>query len=386
MADATLDFIESLDAEVVVDAATGTIRQAGTVDSPAGPFIQRFRRLAERSLYVFAKAVLDLTRLTPTLHAPACDWLQRVPPYRKLLLLPRDTYKSSMVAKALPIHLLIQPRESNAYFPGRDGASTRILLANETATNAEHFLRWIEGRFESKAKLRALWPQCCWDNPRKQSRKWNEKEMVIPRADDYPEASIETIGVGGAITSRHYDVLCKDDLISLEAANSPLVMQTAIEWHKASRALMDDPDKSLEFMVGTRWSVADLYSDIIDTDPSVDVMVRSIIEDGKSILPDVFSLETIGRLQREFGTLFPLLYMNCASDPTLTDFAEADLRVFAIEGDRLRFDEDERDLALRERHGAPRSPVAAPRGTPLTPERMRDMFVGREEFLRLRYG
>lgn len=371
------------EAELVVDPKTGEVRQAGADRS--GDFVTDFRRRAEESLFVFAKGVLGLTRLTRTLHLPCCDWLQAFPPYRKLMLMPRDHLKTSM-CRALVIHMLMQPKDNNHYRPGVEGASTRILLANETATNAEHQLRWIENQFETNQLLRALWPHRIWDNPRKQSKKWNEKEMTVRRTTDFPEASVETIGVGGAVTGRHYDVLVKDDLISVEAANSPLVMQTAVEWHKASRALMDDPDKSLEVIIGTRWAVQDLYDYIQTSDPSVECIVRSIVENGQPIFPEMFSEKTIARLQAEFGTLFPLLYMNSAADPELTDFDGTQIRRFTIKGDTLCFPETEADAMLRERLDTAAliaDPAPMLRGQPLTPKNY-DLLFSRNQELRLR--
>ncbi len=370
--------------EIVLDRRTGEPRQAGTVD-PSNNFVLRYRQLAERSLFFFGKAILKSDRFSKDLHRPVCDFLTTTPPYRKLVLLPRDHLKSRIVAQCMPIHILLQPKEHNIYFPGRDGADMRILLSNETATNAEHFLRWIMANFESQKMLRAFWPHRCWANSRRDSKKWNEKEMLIPRTEIYPEASIETIGVGGAITSRHYNALIKDDLISIEAANSPLVMYTAIEWHKASRALMDDPDKSLEFIVGTRWAVHDLYQHIEDNDPSVEIYRRAAVEDGKPIFPLMFSMATLERKRKEFGVLYPLLYLNSATDPELTDFDLEDLREFHISGTDIIFDEDERDVVLVEEHKAPAPQPGIPPGTPLRIEDIGKLY-GKGEFLRFRYG
>jgi len=373
--------------EIVIDAKTGRPRQAGAT-AAEGRYITEFRERAERSLFAFAKGVLGLNRLTKTLHREVCQRLTRIPPYRKLFLLPRDHLKTSIVSRAMPIHILLQPRENNIYRPGIDGASTRILLSNETATNSEHFLRWIMGRFETNRLLRALWPHRCWENAHRDSRKWSEKEMMIPREDDYPEASIETIGVGGAITSRHYDVLIKDDLISIAAANSQLVMQDAIAWHKASRDLMDDPNKSLEFIIGTRWSAMDLYQDIIDNDPSVEYYCRGAIEDGEAIFPEMFNLETLLQKQKEHGpALFCLLYMNSTANPELVDFDMEELRRFLVNGANITFDEDPRDAAIAAEFNADGKPTPASdlRGVPLNKHTL-DMVMGRGEFLRLRYG
>jgi hypothetical protein len=358
--------------EFVIDRKTGQVRQAGASQA-MGNYVKEFRSEAEKSLYVFAKGVLGLSRLTNHLHKDSADFLQRIPPYRKLLLLPRDHLKTSICSRSLPIHILIQPKESNCYLPGRDGSESRVLLAAKTSTNAQHQLRWIEGQFENCDILRALWPHRCWNNPRKESRKWSESEMMIPRPVDFPEASIETIGVGGKVTGRHYDIMIKDDLVDIEDANSQIVMQTAIEWHKASRALMDDPDKGLEFILGTRWAVYDLYQEIIDNDPTVETMIRAAVEDGQPIFPEMFGMPTIQRLHRELGPRFMLLYMNNAANPELTDFDAEQIRYFMITADTIRFVEDERDANL-----AHETPNMDARST--AEQSMRGMRLNRETY------
>lgn len=369
--------------EFVIDRKTGQIRQAGS-STPEGNFIKDFRTAAERSLYVFAKGVLGMSRLNRSLHREMCLWLTKCPPQRKLLLMPRDHLKTSMVGRALPIHILIQPKEHNIYQPGKDGASTRILLANETATNAEHQLRWIQARFETNDIMRALWPHRCWDQPRRDSRKWSEKEMIIPREVDSPEGSIETIGVGGAVVGRHYDVLIKDDLISMDAANSAIVMHTAIEWHLASRALMDHPDESLEFTIGTRWAVHDLYSEIMDNDPSVQYIVRRAFEDSKPIMPEIFNTNALNQLLKELGPRFYLLYMNEATAGELVDFDMDLVRYYKIFGtQQISFKEDGRDLELDEPDfkDAPLVPPTASGPMRLNKDTY-DMIFSRNQFLR----
>jgi len=253
--------------------------------------------------------------------------------------LPRDHLKTSII-RSLIMHILVQPKDRNPYFPGKEGASTRILFAGETAQNAENQLSWISTKYENSELYRALWPHLCWHgNAQRLSKKWNQQALQLPRKEDYPEASIETIGVGGAVTGRHYDVLIKDDLISYAAANSPTIMHDAIQWHKTSRALMHSADKSLEYMIGTRWAVGDLWQHIMETDPSVDFVVRSAIEDGKPIFPELFSLEALIQIERELGpALFSLLYMNSAVDASLTDFDPAMFRYYHDYGDIIEYD------------------------------------------------
>jgi len=379
--------------EIVIDGPSGRPRQAGATETENTKYVDELRRRAEASLFIFTKGILNLSRLSLNLHLGVCRQLQRVPPHRKMMLLPRDHLKSSIVGRGLPIHLLIQPESKNVYIPNFEGASTRILLAYETATNAEHQLRWIEGQFESNQLLRGLWPEQMWENPRRDSSKWSAKEMTIPRKQDFPEASIETIGVGGAVVGRHYAAFIKDDLVTLEAANSEIVMQDAIDWHITSRALLDDPDKGLEWILGTKWAIHDMYQYIEQNDPTVEVIKRSAIEpdeDGnmKPIFPEMFSLDTIARLKRELGVLFPLLYMNSVLDPALVDFDEDDLRFYRLVDDTLIFEEDHRDTELSEAMenkpmGITQAQREMLRGDSMTPE-VYDFMTERERYLRFK--
>ncbi len=334
--------------EIIVDKHG--VRQAGTIETDISDDLRVF---CERSLFNFAHCVMGRDYLTASLHKPICDdFLARIPPYRKLLLLPRRHAKTSMVSHALPIHLLIQPREHNIYFPGKLGANTRILMAQETERRAMDNMRVLHVAFESNLLLRRLWPNVCWDKPSRDSRKWNERAIIIPREVEFPDPSVSVIGVGGAITGARFDVMIKDDLITEEAANSDTVMQNAIQWHINSRALFDDQEKSLEYIIGTRWAVADLYQYVIDNDPTVDVMCRSIVEDGQPIYPEAFSPETVKALQQQFGVMFWFLFMNKANNPEVVDFYEDDLRSCFLRNGMLYFDSDARDEALRKLYGA----------------------------------
>ena len=163
------------------------------------------------------------------------------------------THNSTCVSECLPMHILLQPREHNVYWPGMDGSEMRILLIGEKQELMSAHLRWIETQFTNNKLVRAFWSHRLWENPKRDAKTWNAIEMQLPRAatNDYADPSIRVIGVGGAITGAHPNVLIKDDLISIEAANSPVVMQTAIDYHISSRALLaPNEDRGLEFIIG----------------------------------------------------------------------------------------------------------------------------------------
>ncbi len=376
--------------ELVLDARTGQVRQAGSTQ--AGQFVADFKKQAEANLFVFAKGVMGYSLLSPSLHLPVCNWLQRVPPYRKLLLMPRDHLKTT-ICKAAVIHLLIQPDGANVWFPDgvgnlghSDGRSTRILLGSKTADLSRSTLSEIMMVYESNQILKALWPDRVWDEPKRQAKYWNAERILLPRPEIFKEASVETIGVGGTIAGYHFNVHYFDDLIDLESANSPTIMQSTVDWHATSRALMDDPDKSLEIITGTRWAIGDIYEQLMDTDDSVEVMRRAAIEDGKPIFPERFSLESLQRLQREMRTMFPLLYMNSAGDPDLVDFDMTLLRRFQVLDNQLVFEESPLDALTEDRARFTPSAEHKPlRGQRLT-KHSYDRLLGRDEFFKHRKG
>lgn len=364
-------------ADLVIEARTGRVRQAGASQAE-GQTILDLKAAAQRDLYTFAKFILGRRRLVPHFHGRLCRQIQKVPPRRKCYLIPMGTFKTSIISQSLPIHMHIQEAETNGYWPGLDGSEMRILLACETEGIASSRLRWIEGQWEENKLLRAFWPHRMWDRL-SDAAKWNEKEMVLRRTQDFPEPSLRAIGVGGAFIGHHYNVLIKDDLIGFEAANSRVVMELALDWHKASRTrLSPDEDLGLEFTIGTRWAPGDLY-EVMEKDPTVEFVSYGLIQDGKPLIPELFTMEKIEQLQREEGVMFWLWRMNSAADPALTDFDLAQLRSYKLRDNILYFEEDDRDIAIAKVPTAPTiEEVQAPRAFTLAVQE--ELFGRREDY------
>jgi len=352
-----------LNRELVYNRKTGSVRQAGSLDVN-GRFFQIIRKRAERDLFFTAKSILGFNKLTRTLHKEVCTQIQRTPPYRKMILIPRDCFKTTIASKALPIHKFIQPKEHNIYWPGHDGLETKILLTCETINRASKHLQIVEAHFEKNPILRALWPHKCWDNPKREARAWNSEEFYLPRdiMQEQSDPSMQAMGVDGTVTGAHPTDLIHDDLVTFKAAQSETIMQSAIDWHTVSRALMEEQEYSMEYIVGTRWAVNDLYGHLIDNDPTVHQYVRSLLENGQSIFPELFPTEYVkNHMRKAYGHMFPLLYMNDPRDASLIDFPEAKLRFYTWNKDYLEYEEDERDNQILELMTTPEDAEEAPR-------------------------
>lgn len=273
---------------------------------------QSMRQKCKDSLYFLCKAVLGFSEFQPEPHLSMCQHIQDKEVLRKLILVPRGNFKSSAGSIGYPIWLLINdPNE-------------RILLASSTATLTQHFLRRIKSVFEKNELFQWLFPEVIpdWKAP----AKWSEAEIQIPRSGIFPEASIETMGVGGKVTGRHYGVMIFDDIIEEQAANSLDELEKVKVWHDLSEPLFDNPSQGRELVIGTRWHVSDLYGWLSKNDTRYNVYLRRAVEEGQSIFPTRFSLEWLENLRVFKPKMFATQYMNDPLNEGIVEFSESWLK------------------------------------------------------------
>lgn len=273
---------------------------------------QAIREKAKASTYVVA-GIMGFHDITPRLHLDMCNWIDRGAK-RKLGLVPRDHLKSSVWTIAHSLNLIIR------------NPNVRILIGNETATNASHFLRRIMAVFERNALFQWLFPELIPDWSKKIG-KWSENEMLIPRSEDYTESTIETIGVGGAVVSRHYNYIKLDDLVGKEASESADIMQKTIDWYQYCESLLNSPTETID-LFGTRWAHNDVYSWAEEHETGLDKFFRSIYDDqGEPIWPERFPTEEVERIRKKYGPFkFSCQYLNQPFDPEAGSFVEGWLR------------------------------------------------------------
>jgi len=280
---------------------------------------EELRRLARREAYFMGKAVIGFKDMTPKLHRQMGEWISDGEP-RKMGLVPRDHLKTSIWTIADSVRRIANDR------------NIRILLGNETATNAQHFLRRIEVVFERNALFQWLFPECIPDFAK--VKKWSETEMVVPREVENPESTVEAIGVGGAVVSRHYELLKLDDLVGKEASESADVMRKTVDWYQYCESLLVSPKNEIH-VFGTRWTFNDLYSWIQEREGDYisSFFRRCYDQSGQPIWPERFDEESLARIKRKLGTFkFNCQYLNEPFDPESASFHESWLRYYSYIG------------------------------------------------------
>lgn len=203
--------------------------------------LEATREFIRQDLYHCAKYLCGYRDITYDCHGDMIEALMDEST-RKLIVMPRGTFKTSIGCVAYPIWLLI------------NNPNLRILLDSELYTNSKNMLREIKTHLESERfkQLFGAW----------KTRTWNEGEIIIsPRTKPLKEASITCSGIGAQKTGQHYDIILADDLNSPANSNTPEACQKVVTHYRYYTSLLD-PGGTLGIL-GTRYSANDLIGKVL---------------------------------------------------------------------------------------------------------------------------
>lgn len=247
-----------------------------------------------------AKGVLGYPDVNVETHGGFCQFFDSEVRLRRLGLMPRGHLKSTLATIADGIRLVAKNPEHE-----------RILIASETATQAESFLKEIKGHWETGRVLRRLFPELVPDRFTGQGVDWSTRKATLNRTAPHKESHWMTIGVGGAITGFHFTRIKGDDLIGIEASRSPARMEESIKWTDNIEPLLTDQNKDIIDWVGTRWGRADLYAHLMDSyGTKLAVFLRQAIENGVIIFPQKHTWEGYEFLQTKRPSIWYAQYCN----------------------------------------------------------------------------
>lgn len=273
--------------------------------------------MGRQDLFFLNKVILGYKDMTSTCHGPLCTFYTDNMAQFKLMLMPRDHFKTSTITVGGSIQGII-----------RD-VNSRRLLANESASNAERMLRTVRQHAESNSLFRALYGSVIPRNFKQSGLRWNDSELDFVRTWIGPEPTLDSIGMTGAFTSRHYTDITVDDPISEEAVKSEKVMNDTIERFKGFLSLLVKPETDKINLVGTRWALHDIYSWARkNLGLRLAIFGRSaFLPDGTPLFPELMSLEILALKRQALGEYkFSCLYMNNPRDENIQDLNVNHLR------------------------------------------------------------
>lgn len=260
--------------------------------SPSDPWVEPNQRFVDQALPWLHKATMaQAIRFYRETHAdPSCDrFVQRE-------LARGDRF-------FLAIHLLRRPdlahpwlyercREVEAATDGyldlwaREHGKTSIIsfagviqeilrdpeitigLFSHTKPTARKLLINIKLEFEVNERLKALFPDILWAEPKKDAPKWSEeKGITVIRSGNPKEATLEAHGlVDGQPTGSHFRLMVFDDVVTLESVGTPeQIAKTTNAWALADNlGARGEDGKIRKWHIGTRYHYADTYHAMLE--------------------------------------------------------------------------------------------------------------------------
>lgn len=163
----------------------------------------------------------------------------------------REHYKSAIITWAGVIQeILINPELTVAIF-------------SCTQKSARKFLHQIKQEFETNQALRRAYADVVWENPKQDAPRWGLDGIVLRRASNPKEATVEAWGlVDGMPTGGHYGLLVYDDIVTIETVRNPDMVRKATEaWELSDNLGSGDVRKQ---HIGTRFSFGDSLGQILE--------------------------------------------------------------------------------------------------------------------------
>jgi predicted phage terminase large subunit-like protein len=179
---------------------------------------------------------------------------------------PRDHGKSEIFCIAYPLRRICED------------PNVRILVVQKTATESAKTLSVIKSELESNAPLKAYYAPH-WqatvgqrdisnatgtvERAGKREGAWQQYRIYVKRTRRGKDPTVEAVGVGGAITGGHFDVIVLDDVEDDENTRTPERIRWLLNWFNGTILQLREPHTKT-IVVGTLKTAArDIYQAVL---------------------------------------------------------------------------------------------------------------------------
>lgn len=223
-------------------------------NSQARPFtfaekIYALRQFYRKSPYLFGKEVLGLDFIPQSIRRWEKYLLENInladvenQTEQKFFLfeMPRETFKSTFFTTIFPAWALaINP-------------NLAIMITSATQSNSKNWLSAIKRRLERDLFIDVFGNWKTRDD-------WRDTDIIISQRDRIrPESSIFCAGLDTTTTSKHFDIIVADDLVTPEDRDSPAKRAKTIKYWDDIIDLLHKRH-GICFFIGTPWHWDDLY-------------------------------------------------------------------------------------------------------------------------------
>lgn len=288
--------------------------------------VELLKDRARNDLYFMCKGVLNYMDVNPRTHGPMCRFMERSEAIRRLMLYPRGTLKSTVGTIGDSIRLSV-----------KDPDHTRIGIFNEIEDNSIKFLKEIKAHWEQNEMLRFLFAELVPEKFSGPGSRWSVTEASLRRNSVYKEPTWSAFGISGSPTSQHFNRIKCDDIIGMEAKESPAAMRYANSFVDNLDPLLVRIGEDVIDFIGTRKLMFDTYDHLQKIYKGlIEVHHRPpILDDGESVFPERLPLWLLHNIQETRPDFYAAEYANDPVGAGDRDFDIGKLRdfVFAQNGD-----------------------------------------------------
>lgn len=274
--------------------------------------IRKVQEACRQSLRYLCRSPL-LCDVWSEFHTQVEAFLKK-PSKKKLILLPRDHLKSTIVTKGWSIQqALINP-------------NIRILIANEIWDNSRKFLRSIQNHLSDSGHLAMLFGKF-------RSDYWNQDECTIRQRSIIRDSGTwTTTGIEREQTSQHYDLIIADDLHGRQNVMTKEQRDKVKLYLKDLLSLLDPSGRIV--VIGTRWSPDDLYGELMENKNWDSLVMGCYKPDGSPLYPERFTLDSLSQLRYDKGSYeFSNQYLNSAIDVENAPFKHEQFKFYYRDGE-----------------------------------------------------
>ena len=256
-----------------------------------------FRNLCRGDLYFLIRHGMNRPDIEREWLFDRCREVQAAPD-GYIDLWAREAYKSTIITVGKTLQDIFRSHGEDA--PVKKEQT--FCIFSHTRPIAKGFLRQIKREAESNPRFKEWFPDVVWENPSSQAPTWSEDSGLIFRRESNPkEATVEAWGlVDGQPTSKHFDVLLYDDIVTSKSVYTPEMI------HKTTRELELSYNLGAQGgcrrFIGTRYSFGDSYRTIIERGTAIP-RIYPATEDGTvSGKPVLLTREELAEKRRDMGS------------------------------------------------------------------------------------
>ncbi len=190
----------------------------------------------------------------------------------------RDHRKSTIITYAKTIQDILASHGEKP-LPHWDGMEPTFGIFSHTRGIASEFVRQIKQELESNTFLIRLFPDVLYEHPERDAPRWSvQNGLTVKRKSNPKEATVEGWGlVDGQPTSKHFNVLLYDDVVTKESVNTPEMVKKTTESWELSMNLGDRNPRIRG--IGTRYAFSDTWHAIMERKALIP-RVRTATDDG----------------------------------------------------------------------------------------------------------